>query len=109
MERRLDSPAASKRSRATRATFSSDPNSSPGRVVIDGVPARFAAGEKYTLTVTLSRPGMKRAGFQLAARFKDSGAQAGTLAPGSADKSRVGVELQSGIQYANQKKDGSSV
>ena len=89
--------------------FSSDPNSSPGRVAIDGVPAQFAAGEKYTLTVTLSRPGMKRGGFQLAARFKDNGAQAGTLAPGSADTSRVGVELQSGIQYANQKKDGSSV
>ena len=89
--------------------FSSEPNSSPGRVVIDGVPARFAAGEKYTLTVTLSRPGMKRGGFQLAARFKDNGAQAGTLAPGASDASRVGVELQSGIQYANQKKDGTSV
>jgi hypothetical protein len=89
--------------------FHAEPNLSPGRVVIDGVPERFAAGETYTLTVTLTRPGMKRAGFQLAARFKDDGAQAGTLAAGSAEKSRIGVELQSGIQYASQKKDGSSV
>ncbi len=89
--------------------FTQSQTSSPGRVVIDGVPARFAAGETYTLTVTLSRPGMKRAGFQLTARFKDNGAQAGTLAPGSVEKSRVGVELQGGIQYANQKKDGASV
>ena len=89
--------------------FSSEPNSGSGRLVIDGVPARFAAGEKYTLTVTLTFPGMKLAGFQLAARFKDGGAQAGTLAPGSMETPRVGVELQGGIQYANQKKEGSSV
>jgi hypothetical protein len=89
--------------------FHAAPNLEPGRVVIDGVPARFAAGDTYTLTVTLTRAGMKRAGFQLAARFTDNGAQAGTLAPGPAEKSRVGVELQSGIQYANQKKDGASI
>ena len=89
--------------------FHAEPNLSPGRLVIDGVPARFKAGEKYTLTVTLTRPGMKRAGFQLAARFKDSGAQAGTLAVAAALKPRSSVELQGGIQYANQKKDGSSV
>lgn len=89
--------------------FSAEPNLSPGRLVIDGVPPRFTAGEQYTLTVTLTRPGMKRAGFQLAARFKDDGAQAGTLTAGSAETSRVGVEFQGGIQYANQKEDGSPV
>ncbi len=52
---------------------------------------------------------MKRAGFQMAARFKDSGAQAGTLAPGSVEESRVSVETQGGIQYANQRKEGASV
>ena len=57
----------------------------PGRVTIEGVPATFAPGERYTLTITLTRAGMKLAGFQLAARFKDSGAQAGTLAPGPGD------------------------
>ena len=89
--------------------FSSEPNSSSGRIAIEGVPAQFAAGEKHTLTVTLTHPSMKRAGFQLTARFKGSGAQAGTLSPGSVEKSQVGVELQGGIQYANQKKEGASV
>jgi len=89
--------------------FHEELNAAPGRVAIDGVPATFTPGERYTLTVTLTRSGMKLAGFQLAARFKDGGAQAGTLAPGLADADRVGVETQGGIQYAGQKKAGVSV
>ena len=84
-------------------------NSGGGRVTIEGMPASFEAGQRYTLTVTLTRAGMKRAGFQLATRFKESGAQAGTLAPGPGEGARVTVESQSGVQYAGQKKDGSSV
>jgi hypothetical protein len=84
-------------------------NSGDGRVTIEGVPGSFEAGRRYTLTVTLTRATMKRAGFQLAARFKDSGAQAGTLTPGSGEEERVAVESQSGVQYAGQKKGGSSV
>ena len=52
---------------------------------------------------------MKRAGFQLTARFKDSGAQAGTLVPGPDEGGRVGVENQSGIQDSGQKQPGSTV
>ena len=89
--------------------FHAAPNSGGGRITIDGVPAKFAAGERYTLTLTLVRAGMKRAGFQLAARFAQSGAQAGTLAPGPAEQERVAVESQGGVQYAGQKKTGSSV
>jgi hypothetical protein len=84
-------------------------NSGGGRVMIEGMPASFEAGQRYTLTVTLTRAGMKRAGFQLATRFKDTGAQAGTLAPGPGEGERVRVESQSGVQYASQKKGGSSV
>jgi hypothetical protein len=84
-------------------------NSDGGRVTIEGVPASFEAGERYTLTVTLTRAGMKRAGFQLATRFKDRGTQAGTLAPSSVEGERVTVETQGGVQYAGQKKAGSSV
>jgi hypothetical protein len=89
--------------------FHEELNSGGGRVTIEGVPASFEAGQRYTLTVTLTRAGMKRAGFQLATRFKDGGAQAGTLAPGPGEGERVTVESQSGVQYAGQKKDGSSV
>jgi hypothetical protein len=89
--------------------FHEELNSGGGRVTIEGVPASFEAGRRYTLIVTLTRAGMKRAGFQLAARFKDSGAQAGALTPGSSEEERVTVESQGGIQYAGQKKAGSSV
>jgi hypothetical protein len=89
--------------------FHAELNSGSGRVSIEGVPARFAAGQRYTLTVTLTHAGMKRAGFQLSARFKDGGAQAGTLAPGPAEGERVKVERHGGVQYAGQKLAGSSV
>jgi hypothetical protein len=89
--------------------FDAELNSAGGRVTIEGIPAQFVAGERYTLTVTLTRAGMKRAGFQLTKRSKQSGAQAGVLAPGSAEQGRVGVESQGGVQYAGQKKSGASV
>jgi hypothetical protein len=89
--------------------FHEQPNSGGGRVTIEGMPASFEAGQRYTLAVTLTRAGMKRAGFQLAARFKDSGAQAGTLAPGPGEGERVAVENQGGVQYAGQRKAGSSL
>jgi hypothetical protein len=89
--------------------FHAEVNSGGGRVTIEGVPATFAPGERYTLTVTVTQSGMKRAGFQLAARFADDGAQAGALAPGPGDEGRVKVESQGGVQYAGQKQTGSSV
>jgi hypothetical protein len=52
---------------------------------------------------------MKLAGFQLAARFKESGAQAGTIAPAAGEAARVGVETQTGIQYAGQKRAGAAL
>jgi hypothetical protein len=89
--------------------FHEELNAGGGRVTIEGVPAKFEAGQRYTLTVTLTRAGMKRAGFQLTARFKDGGAQAGTLAPAPDEGARVKVESHSGVQYAGQKQPGSSV
>jgi hypothetical protein len=88
--------------------FHAEPNSGPGRVTIDGVPATFASGGRYPLTITLERAGMTLAGFQLTARLKDSGAQAGTIAPGPDDEERVGVETQTGVQYAGQRKPGAA-
>ena len=84
-------------------------NSGPGRLSIDGVPERFAGGESYKVTISLMQPGMKLAGFQLAARFKDDGSQAGTLAKDGSSDARVGIETQSGIQYAGQRREGASL
>ena len=89
--------------------FSADLNAPPGRVAIDGVPERYDAGRRYTLTVTLSRSDMKRAGFQLTARFKDGGAQAGALGPASADTDRVATSDDGKVQYAGQKKEGAAI
>ncbi len=89
--------------------FHAEPNTPPGAVTLEGVPARFTPGTRYTLTVSLQRAGMKLAGFQLTARFTGTGSQAGSLAPADADRDRLSVEVQSGIQYVGQKKGGTSV
>lgn len=89
--------------------FHEELNAAPGRVTIEGAPGSFAPGQRYTLTIALQRRGMKMAGFQLAVRFKDDGAQAGTLAAASGEGDRVGVEDQGGVQYVGQKKAGVSV
>ena len=89
--------------------FHAAPNSGPGRLAIEGVPDRFVAGEPYRLTISLTHPGMKLSGFQMTARFKDDSAQAGTLAKDSSSDARVGIEAQSGIQYAGQRREGAVV
>lgn len=44
-------------------------NDAAGRLSLEGVPERYEAGRAYRITVTLSRPGMTRGGFEIAARF----------------------------------------
>ncbi len=89
--------------------FDAEPNPEHGGLTIEGVPAEFVPGERHAVTVTLKRAAMARGGFQLAARFADDGAQAGTIEPGPADGERVRVETQAGVQYANQKTGGTAV
>jgi hypothetical protein len=88
--------------------FHQEINAGPGRVTIADVPQRFIAGERYTLTVALTQPGLRLGGFQLTARAKDGGAQAGTLAPASGEEKRIGIEVQSNVQYANQRQPGTA-
>jgi hypothetical protein len=86
--------------------FSAEPNTKPGEVTLSGVPERFVAGQKYPVTVTLSRPGMVIGGFQLAARFED-GTQAGVLERGPGEEGRLAIEVESNVHYANQKRKGA--
>ena len=88
--------------------FDAEPNVSSGRVTVEGVPAAFTPGDTYELTVTLRHAGIKLGGFQLTARFEKDGAQAGTIAAGTADAGRVGIESQAGIQYTGQKRPGTT-
>ena len=87
--------------------FHAAPNTGPGRLAIEGVPDRFAAGESYRVTISLNQPEMKLAGFQLTARFKDDGSQAGTLTTESPADARVKIETQSGVHYAGQRREGA--
>lgn len=84
--------------------FHEELNAAPGSVTITGVPERFTPGQRYTITVTLTRSEMKRAGFQLTARFKESGAQAGLM---TSEGAHVSIDTQGGIQYAGQKREGA--
>jgi hypothetical protein len=88
--------------------FEAAVNTKPGQLTLTGVPERFVAGERYPLTITLSRPGMAMGGFQLSARMETGGAQAGTLAPGPGEEKRIKVEPGK-VQYANQRLDGTAL
>lgn len=54
-----------------------------GRLTITGIPQSYTPGEQYSITVTLVRPGLARAGFQLSAREDginmNAGSDAGVL------------------------------
>jgi hypothetical protein len=60
-------------------------NDPAGRLELDGVPAAYTPGEQYLITVSLARPGLARAGFQLTVREDginmNAGTDAGVLRP----------------------------
>ncbi len=64
--------------------FDNPINDHAGVLRLEGVPARYVPGHQYEITVVVRRSGIKRAGFELAARFAEGagrGRQAGTLGP----------------------------
>jgi hypothetical protein len=79
-------------------------NAPGGAVALDGVPPAFTPGQTYPITVTISRQGLRRGGFEIAARFttgKQKGRQAGSwrlldaraqLIPGAVDKALTFVQ-----------------
>jgi len=79
-------------------------NAPGGSVALMGVPPAFAPGQSYPITVTISRDGLRRGGFEISARFasgKQKGRQAGTwkpldprvqLIPGAVDKALTFVQ-----------------
>jgi len=54
-------------------------NAPGGSLTVTGVPPAYAAGQTYPITVTLARDGLRRGGFEIAARFA-SGRQRGKQA-----------------------------
>jgi len=73
-------------------------NARGGSVTLDGVPPSFTPAQTYPITITINRDGLRRGGFEIAARFasgKQKGKQAGVwkprdarvqLIPGAVDK-----------------------
>ena len=82
--------------------FGGELNEPGGGVSLTGVPEAYAPGERYRITVVLTRDGLRGGGFQLAARFAAgelAGAQAGTLTPVD-DRAAVDEDRTAGVQYA---------
>jgi hypothetical protein len=80
-------------------------NAPGGSLALSGLPAVYQPGTSYRLTVTLRRADLRRAGFQLAARF-DSGVSAGSLTP--LDSSVAVTWSPAGVSYAHQTRTGST-
>jgi hypothetical protein len=79
-------------------------NAPGGAVALDGIPPAFTPGQTYSITVAIHRQGLRRGGFEIAARFaggKQKGRQAGSwrltdaraqLIPGAVDKALTFVQ-----------------
>jgi len=79
-------------------------NDGEGEVTLSGVPQTYVPGERYPITVGLRREGLRRGGFEIAARFasgRNKGRQAGSwtpqdtrvqLIPGAVDKALTFVQ-----------------
>ena len=80
-------------------------NEPGGTLSISGVPAAYAAGQPYRLTVAVRGGDLEAGGFQLAARFSDAGAQAGTLRSVDA-RTQINPGLGTAIQYASHARPG---
>lgn len=59
--------------------FDYDLNMEGGSLELDGIPENYKAGEEYPITVSISGEQLEIGGFQMTARFSDSGKQAGSF------------------------------
>ncbi len=79
-------------------------NSGDGTLSISGLPAQYALGETYPITVTLDKSGQMRWGFELAA-LSIQAEQAGTIAVTDADSTQTSTT--SSITYIKHTADGT--
>jgi hypothetical protein len=77
-----------------------------GDLILSGVPKQYQPGMTYPIKVTHTQTeGRKAWGFQLAARVKETGAQAGDLKPIDGDTQ---VLVEKGIQYIEHTLEGTN-
>ena len=71
---------------------------------IDGVPTTYASGQSYSIKILIGQLKQKRWGFELSARFADSGKQAGRVVPAD---NLTQVKEDGGIQYIEHTAEGT--
>ena len=85
-------------------------NEPGGTLTIEGLPTRYQAGQRYTLTLIITHPELRAAGFELSARFQsgpDSARQAGKLSA-TGDRAAVSLEETRRVQYAHHLRPGTT-
>ena len=92
--------------------FENDLDDPVGSLTLSGVPDTFDASVTYRITVSLERPGMGRAGFQMAARVNDgdgAGGPAGALQALDGDERVQVVAGPDGATYAQHTEPGTAL
>jgi hypothetical protein len=89
--------------------FEWEENTGTGELRLIGLPDELIPGARVPLTVELVHAGMARAGFQMAIRWADSGAQAGELRPDPDDAHRVARLEAREIQFVHHRVDGTAL
>jgi len=84
-----------------------DLNDPEGSFRVEGVPEHFVPGESYTITLVLTRSGMRSGGFQFAARFQADSSQAGVLEAHPEEVERVEVATDREVQFAQHRLGGT--
>ena len=75
-----------------------------GDIVIEGLPKQYEPGKTYPVKLTVTHTQGRQAwGFELAARMKATGAQAGTLKPAD---NKTQIIDEKGVQYLEHTVDG---
>jgi hypothetical protein len=80
-----------------------------GSAAILGLPETFEPGRTYELLVAVTRPGLVRAGFQLAARSQRSDSSVTQAGGFHADGPAVTIVPHEGIEYLQHAPDGTQV
>jgi hypothetical protein len=89
----------------TACHFDGPANDGEAHLAIEGLPESYEPGSSYRLRVVLSRAGMARGGFQLAARSGCEGTQAGAV---EAVDGRTFVTEDGGVAYIHHTREGVS-
>lgn len=78
-------------------------NTGSGTFRIEGLPAQYTPGATIPLTVTMAQTGQRRWGFELAARVRATGEQAGSFAVSSGE---LAVRVTTNVWYVAQTSSG---